>query len=192
MKRTLINLSCVLGTSLILTACGTSSVDNTLATNTQTEAVVSQNNEDLYQVDHEGRIYFFDDFATYQTFLQVGETAYRRVRIGEGPRGETIVFGLTNEDKKKIQGIASVEMYDGKLQGSTDFYGETRTEEGRIYVFSSLEEMTTARIVGEVPLRFTQIGAGPKGETVVYALNSQNKKVKPEALIEAFKAKNQL
>ena len=40
--------------------------------------------------------------------------------------------------------------------------------------------MTTARVVGEVPLRFTQIGTGPKGETVVYALNSQNKKVKPE------------
>ena len=192
MKRALITLSCVLGTSLLLTACGTNSVDQTLATNQHTQAVESQNNEDLYQVDHEGRIYLFDDFATYQTFLEVGETAYRKVRIGEGPRGETIVFGLTNEDKKKTQGIASVDMYDGNLKGATEFYGETRTEEGRIYVFSSLEEMNTARIVGEVPLRFTEIGSGPQGETVVYALNSQNKKVKPDALIKAFKLKNQL
>lgn len=192
MKRALITLSCVLGTSLLLTACGTNSVDQTLATNQHTQEVESQNNEDLYQVDHEGRIYLFDDFATYQTFLEVGETAYRKIRIGEGPRGETIVFGLTNEDKKKTQGIASVDMYDGNLKGAAGFYGETRTEEGRIYVFSSLEEMNTARIVGEVPLRFTEIGSGPQGETVVYALNSQNKKVKPDALIKAFKLKNQL
>ncbi|EAQ66001.1 hypothetical protein MED121_02280 [Marinomonas sp. MED121] len=190
MKRALITLSCVLGTSLLLTACGTNSVDQTVAAHTQTEAV--ENNNDLYQVDHEGRIYFFDDFATYQSYLQVGETSYRKVRIGEGPRGETIVFGLTNEDKKKTQGIASIDMYDGKLDGASDFYGETRTEEGRIYVFSSLEEMNTARVVGEVPLRFTEIGSGPNGETVVYALNSQNKKVKPVELIEAFKAKYNL
>lgn len=192
MKRSLINLPCILGASLLLTACGSNAVNDTIATNTQTESVVSQNNDDLYQVNHEGRIYLFDDFNTYQTFLEVGETAYRKVRIGEGPRGETLVFGLTNEDKKKTQGIASLDMYDGKLEGANNFYGETRTEEGRIYVFSSLEEMTNARIVGEVPLRFTEIGSGPKGETVVYALNSDNKKVKPESLIEAFKLKNQL
>lgn len=192
MKRSLITLSCILGTSLLLTACGTNSINDTLASTAQNETVAPQNNDDLYQVNHEGRIYLFDDFTTYQSFLTVGETSYRKVRIGEGPRGETLVFGLTNEDKKKTQGIASVDMYDGKLEGATNFYGETRTEEGRIYVFSSLEEMTTARVVGEVPLRFTEIGSGPKGETVVYALNSENKKVKPDTLIKQFKLKNQL
>lgn len=192
MKTSLYTLTFALGTSLLLTACGSNAIDNAVAINTQAETALVQNNNDLYQVNQDGRLYFFDDFDTYQNFLKVGETAYRKVRIADGPKGETLVFGLTNEDKKKFEGIASIDMYDGKLSGAEHFYGETRTEEGRIYVFSSLQEMNTAWLVGEVSLRFTDIGSGPKGETVVYALNSENKKVKPEALIQQFKLKNKL
>ena len=152
---------------------------------------MSLNNDDLYEVHHDGRIYVFDDRAVYEDFLQVGETSFRKVRIGAGPKGETIVFGLTNADKSKMSGIASIEMYDGELNGADPFYGEMRME-GRIYVFSSLQEMNDARAVGEVPLRYTDIGSGPNGETVVYALNGSNKKAKPTAMIERFHQMNQM
>ena len=177
----------------LLTACGTETVkkQDVAAAAEEVKAAVELNNQDLYEVHHEGRIYVFDDHATYQEFLEVGETSFRKVFIGEGPKGETIVFGLTNEDKKKTSGIASMDMYHGKLAGADVFYGEMRVE-GRIYVFSSLEEMTTARTVGEVPLRYTDIGSGPNGETVVYALNGDNKKVKPVAMIAAFRQMNGL
>ena len=171
----------------LLTACGTDAVKKDIV-EPATE-MAAMNNNDLYEVHHEGRIYIFDDRGVYEDFLSVGETSYRKVRIGEGPKGETIVFGLTNEDKKKTSGIASVDMYDGTLKGADIFYGEMRIE-GRIYVFGSLEEMNSARVVGEVPLRYTDIGSGPKGETVVYALNSSNKKVKPEAMIALFNKMN--
>ena len=167
----------------LLTACGGATVKSNSA------ETASLNNDDLYEVHHEGRIYIFDDRDTYEEYLQVGETSYRKVRIGSGPKGETIVFGLTNADKKKFSGIASIDMYDGSLDGSSSFYGEMRVE-GRIYVFGSLAEMNDARLVGEVPLRYTVIGSGPKGETVVYALNGSNKKVKPEAMIKQFKKMN--
>ncbi|GAB3481271.1 hypothetical protein [Marinomonas epiphytica] len=173
----------------LLTACGTETVKQDQAQ--PVVEAVALNNQDLYEVHHEGRIYIFDDRGTYEEFLEVGETSYRKVRIGEGPKGETLVFGLTNEDKKKTSGIASIEMYDGTLEGATPFYGEMRVE-GRIYVFSSLAEMNNARLVGEVPLRYTDIGSGPAGETVVYALNGDNKKVKPIVMIEAFKKMNGL
>ncbi|TDO99456.1 hypothetical protein [Marinomonas balearica] len=172
----------------MLTACGQGNVKSS---DDMAAAEMSLNNEDMYEVHHEGRIYVFDDKGIYESFMAVGETAFRKVRIGEGPHGETIVFGLTGADKKKTSGIASIDMYDGNLEGAEDFYGEMRTE-GRIYVFQSLEEMNTARLVGEVPLRYTQIGAGPKGETVVFALNSSNKKQKPEALIAKFKKMNNM
>lgn len=170
----------------LLTACGA-----TKGGDSSTSAEVSLNNNDLYEAHHEGRIYIFDDQATYKEYLTVGETSFRKVRIGEGPKGETIVFGLTNEDKKKTSGIASIDMYDGSLEGAASFYGEMRVE-GRIYVFGSLAEMNNARLVGEVPLRYTAIGTGPAGETVVYALNNDNKKQKPEALIAMFKKMNGL
>ncbi len=190
MKKNLLTLTCALSTAALLTACGANVKEETAQVKTQAKEMVQQSldNTMLFEAHHEGRIYIFDDFATYQDFLVLGETSYRKVRIGEGPKGETIVFGLTNEDKKKMSGIASVDMYDGVLKGADEFYGEMYTEEGRIYVFSSLEEMQMARTLGEVVLRYTDIGAGPKGETVVYALNSENKKKKPVALIAKFKA----
>ncbi|SBS26922.1 hypothetical protein MAQ5080_00667 [Marinomonas aquimarina] len=182
-----LSIAGLVASTVLLTACAGSSVksDNEMAA-----AEAQLNNQDMYEVHEEGRIYLFDDRATYEDFLAIGETSYRKVRIGDGPKGETLVFGLTNEDKKKTSGIASIDMYDGNLAGAESFYGETRME-GRIYVFQSLEEMNQARVVGEVPLRYTDIAAGPNGETVVYALNSDNKKNKPVELMAKFKQMNQ-
>jgi hypothetical protein len=190
MKKQRATLAFTLSAAVLLTACNTNVNNEVNQAKAQVTETVKQElkNTVLFEAHHDGRLYIFDNFAVYQDFLALGETAYRKVRIGEGPKGETIVFGLTNEDKKKTSGIASIDMYDGKLKGASEFYGEMYTEEGRIYVFSSLEEMTQARLVGEVPLRYTDIGSGPKGETVVYALNSDNKKKKPVALIAKFKA----
>ena len=151
---------------------------------------VNLNNEDLYEVSHEGRHYVFDDFATYKDFLSVGETSFRKVYIGEGPHGQTLVFGLTGADKKKTSGIASIDMFNGDLEGAEEFYGEARGEDGRLYVFSTLKDMEDYRTVGEAIFRFTQIGAGPEGQTVVFVLNGSNKKKEPVELMAKFKEMN--
>ncbi|MCW8886118.1 MAG: hypothetical protein OQK12_12845 [Motiliproteus sp.] len=176
----------VAGLSLALAACG----GNTVKKEQQVEQA-NINNDDFYEVHHEGRIYLFDDFATYQSFNEVGETAYRKVYIGEGPKGETLVFGLTKEDKKKTSGIASIDMFNGELAPAESFYAEMRLE-GRIYVLDSMKELNSLRQVGEAPYRFTEIGTGPEGETVVYVLRKEVKKQKPVALQAAFKKRNGL
>lgn len=158
----------------------------------KTAAVPQLNNQDLFEVQHEGRHYVFDDFKTYQSFLNVGETAYRKVFIGGGTKGETLVFGLRSEDKKKMSGIASIDMYNDKLIAADSFYGELRAEDGRLYVFSTLDDMKAVRNIGEAAYRFTQIGAGPEGQTVVFVLNKSNKKVQPTALIARYKQVNRL
>ena len=153
------------------------------------EVAVEANNNELYEVHHDGRIYIFDDYKLYQNFNKLGHTPYILARIGAGPKGETIKFGLTSQDKKKQSGIASVDLYDGTLAPAENFYGEMRSE-GRIYVFSTLNDMNDVRKIGEASYRFTDIGAGPEGETVVYVLNKSNKKKKPIELMEAFKQHN--
>lgn len=189
MKKILFPVVTGLAVSALLVGCGESVVKDETA---MAEPAMELNNNDFYEAHHEGRIYLFDDYATYAQFQEVGETSFRKVRIGAGPKGETLVFGLTDEDKKKTEGIASIDMYDGKLNGADDFYGEMLTEEGRILVFGSLEEMHHVREVGEAPLRYTDIGGGPNGETVIYVLNNDNKKVKPVEMIEKFKTLHQL
>lgn len=153
------------------------------------ESAVQSNNNDLYESHHDGRIYIFDDYTLYNDFNKQGHTPYILARIGAGPKGKTIKFGLTSKDKKKQSGIASVDLYDGKLAPAENFYGEMR-KEGRIYVFSTLSDMKEVRTIGEAAYRFTDIGSGPEGETIVYVLNKSNKKKKPVALIEAFKKRH--
>lgn len=187
MNKKLLPIAAGILAATLLTACGVGNTKSSDGVAKNEEA--SLNNEDLYEVFEEGRLYVFDDHALYEEFLKVGETPYRKVNIGAGPNGETIVFGLTDADKKKLTGIAGPDMYFGKLAGAADFYGEMR-KEGRIYVFGSLEEMNSARDMGEVPLRYTIIGGGPEGETVVIALNSENKKEKPVGLIAKFERMN--
>lgn len=143
----------------------------------------------IFEVDHDGRMYQFYDFATYQSFLDVGETAYRLTRIGGGPKGETLVFGLAKADKKKGAKTPAAMLWDGKVEASKDFYGEIR-KHGRIYVFNNKADMDAVRQVGEPSYMFTEIGGGPKGETVVYVLNKSNKKKRPDALIAKFKTLN--
>jgi len=148
------------------------------------------NVNDYYQVYKEGRIYIFDDYKTYQSFNQVGETAYRLTRIGEGPKGETIVFGLTKKDKKMRSGLGSVALYEGMAEGIAEgFYGEV-IKESRIYIFSEWADLKSFLSVGEAPYRFTQIGSGPKGETVIFVLNKKNKKKQPTALMLEFNKKH--
>lgn len=174
----------VLGLAAALTACGSQNVKKE-----EMAEAKPMNNDDFYEAHHEGRIYLFDDWATYQSYKEVGETSFRKVYIGEGPKGETLVFGLTGKDKKKSSGIASIDMYNGALAPAAGFYGEMMIE-GRIYVFDSYKEMETVRTTGEAAYRFTEIGSGPNGETVVYVLQKSKKKQKPVEMIAEFKARN--
>lgn len=150
------------------------------------------NVNDYYEVHHEGRIHVFDDLDTYLTFLKVGESAYRLTRIGAGPNGETVVFGLQKKDKKMREGLGGVDMFDGKTEGIKDgFYAEVQ-KEGRIHVFNDWKELQTFLKVGEAAYRYTDIASGPNSETVVYVLTKAEKKKMPVGMIARFKKNHQL
>lgn len=153
---------------------------------------VSMNNDDMYVVFHDGRYNVFDDAKVYRSFQQVGETTFRFTMIGAGPKGETVVLGLQKQDKKKPEQSGVKQMWEGKMKGAEDFYGEYHAEDGRLYVFSELADMKDTIAVGEAPYRYTMIGAGPKGQTVVLVLNKNNKKKHPAKLIEKFKSFNKM
>lgn len=143
---------------------------------------------EIYEVHHDGRIHVFYDKKVFKEFMSVGETAFRLTRIGAGPHGETMVFGLTAKDKKLKHPVAAIDLYDGKIKADY-FYAEMH-KHGRIYVFNSFEDMKTVRDFGHPNFMFTQIGAGPKGETLVFVLNKRNKKEEPVSLIADFNRRN--
>jgi len=158
------------------------------ATNTDAVSAIKASKLEIYEVHHDGRIHVFYDRKLYKEFLSLGETAYRLTRIGAGPNGETLVFGLTKKDKKMKKPVAAIELYDGKVKQDS-IYAEMRKHD-RIYVFNSFNDMGTVRLFGHPNYMFTQIGAGPKGETIVFVLNKKNKKKRPDALIAEYKKHN--
>lgn len=167
---------------MLLSACSQIKEENVSIEKAETVA-------EIYEVHDDGRIYAFYDKKTFKQFMQVGETAYRLTRIGTGPNGETMVFGLTKKDKKKGANTPAVKLYANKIKPAKDFYAETMRH-GRIYVFSTFADMQTVRQFGHPNFFYTEIGSGPKGETVVYVLNKKTKKKKPVALIAEFKKRN--
>ena len=152
----------------------------------------SLNNEDLYVAYVHGRENVFYDAGLFKEFLELGETAYRKTYIGAGTDGMTVSYGLTKKDKKKKTNPAE-QMMKGELAAADDFYGEVfNSEENRFYVFTTWADFNTYVKTGVDNLRFSDIASGPKGETVVYVLNSKNKKNKPVAAIAKFKANHNI
>lgn len=147
-----------------------------------------------FLVYHEnGRIYPIADGRNYLAFLENGELIYTRTRIGEGPDGATLVFGIEKDESKDLNKPSKAELfYDGKMEVAGPFYGEV-FRDGRFYVFGEWTDFKDYLEHKEITFTFTEIGTGPRGETVIYALNKKTKdEGRPVKLVEAFKQLHQV
>lgn len=161
------------------------------AATVQPAAVVTEN---YFLVFHEnGRIYPIADAKNYLEFLHANELIYTRTRIGAGPENETIVFGIQKKEADDLNKPAKAELiYDGKYEPVGPFYGEV-IRDGRFYVFGEWADFKDYLAHKEITFTFTEVGTGPKGETVIYALNKKTKdKGRPVELVEAFKQLHQV
>jgi hypothetical protein len=190
-KRTLsYGLASVLALG-ILSGCATQS--NTAKAAESKPAMATQPamapTQHYFLVFHEnGRIYPIADAKNYLAFLDVDELIYTRTRIGAGPQGETIVFGIQKAESKDLAKPSVAEqLYDGKMEVTGSFYGEV-VKNGRFHVFGTWQDFKDYLVNKEITYTFTEIGTGPKGETVIYAMNKKTSKAgRPVALIESFK-----
>ena len=148
--------------------------------------------QQLFMTFHEnGRVYVLGDTKLQEIFMQTDEVALTRTRIGEGPDGRTLIFGMNKNDAKRGGPTDAEMMYDGKMEPTGPFYGEV-IKDGRYYVFVEWKDMVGYLKNAEVPLTYTEIGTGPKGETVIYALNKITaKQGQPVAAIERFNKQHQ-
>lgn len=185
------SLSLVAVAAMTLAGCSTqtpATAPAAAAAQAAPSAAAASAKEYYVVLPEDGRFYAFGDFKTYQQYLAHGEVALTRARIGAGPTGQTVVFGITNDDVKNNRPNPAENIFDGKLTGDTDFYGEV-FKDGRYYVFGDLKDMKAFSAFGEVPYAYTDIGTGPKGETLVWVMNSASYKIgRPESRIARFKA----
>ena len=135
-----------------------------------------------------GRVHAFGDTKNYFDFLAHGEVALTRTQIGAGPGGKTLVFGITGDDVKANKPSRGEQILSGAIPPGAGFYGEV-FKGNRYYLFGDLKDMSNFTAFGEVPYSYTDIGAGPKGETIVFVMNKDSyAKGKPEDRMARFKA----
>ena len=91
---------------------------------------------EIYEVHHDGRLHVFYDRKLYKEFLELGETPFRLTRIGDGPKGETIVFGLTKKDKKKPDSVDAIKIYDKKIKAPKDLNFKGEDNKSVLYLVS--------------------------------------------------------
>lgn len=197
MKRTIIRLSALGLMATLLAACATTAPSPTPAPAAAPVAAVkpdvavatnAQGPVDLFMVlPDTGRIHAFGDTKNYFDFVTHGEVALTRTQVGAGPGGKTLVFGITGDDVKLNKPSLGEEVLSGKLPGNP-FYGEA-LRGGRYFLFGSLKDMTDFVAFGEIPYSYTDIGAGPKGETIVMVMNKDSfAQGRPVFRLERFKA----
>ena len=116
----------------------------------------------FFEVHQDGRIHVFYDSETYQQFLLLGETAFRITRIGAGPEGQTVVFGLAEADRIKTSGLPGMDIYDGKKKAK-NLYAEFKTEDD-LYILDKYEDVVTLRNGGMPVNIIEQSVKGPNGE----------------------------
>ncbi len=103
-----------------------------------------------------------------------------------------LLAGCATKDSWK--GAEAETAYDKQLEqirltaviNNDDYYEVHR--DNRIYVLSDAKEYKEFLVSGEIPLRVTEIGAGPNGETVVFAIaKPESKKNNGFGSVEMFK-----
>lgn len=155
-----------------------------------TKAEAPAQKQTYFMVYHEnGRIYAMTEPKIYLGLMEHDEVPLTRARVGGGPDGETVVFGITSKDGEHLDKPTAAEnIFDGRTQDVGAFYGEV-VRNGRYHVFGEWNDFQDYLAHKEITFTYTEIGTGPKGETVIYALNKKTKdEGRPVALVEQFNA----
>jgi len=151
-------------------------------------AEAALNNDDWYQVWTESQAVVFDDRAVYVEYVKTGKAPVLKKLGTKDYAGRDIVLGLRAEDQgKDVNTLAAKRFIDVNLPPSSSFYGEIR-EDNKIYVFQRYGDMMDVVKLGEPIFSYIELGAGPDGERLIYALAKEEKK--PEKLIVKFKSMN--
>jgi hypothetical protein len=167
-----------------LTGCATS--QNAAVSEKKAEAPAQK--QTYFMVFHEnGRIYAMTEPKIYLGLMEHDEVPLTRARIGAGPEGETVVFGITSKDGESLdKPTVAEDIFDGRAKDFKSFYGEV-VRNGRYHVFGEWKDFQDYLSHKEITFTYTEVGTGPKGETVIYALNNKTKDAgRPEALVEQF------
>lgn len=133
------------------------------------------NNDDYYEYHLGHEIIVLADRKDVQVFLTANEIPLRVTKIGGGPNGERLVFGLVKNEAKAMEKKVGYkggaqQMYEGLLEGNDKtFYGQVM-KNGRYVVFGSWKDLQAYRQSGTASA--VSSGTASDGKPVTFATDS--------------------
>jgi len=112
-----------------------------------------RNSDDYYEYHLDNEIIVLADRKDVKTYLTAGEIPLRVTKIGGGPNGERLVFGLVKNEAKAMEKKVGYkggaqQMYEGTLDGNDKaFYAEVM-KGGRYVVFGAWKDLQAFRKSG--------------------------------------------
>lgn len=128
------------------------------------------NNDDYFELMHDGRILVFADAKNYKAWLQTGEIAKSITKFRAGPNGEQVRFDVTSAESKAMEGMQGMKsgaqnLFEGNIPGlPTGFFGFIKRE-NTYFVFDGWPKVMAFRANGTAE---GATAAGPNGSQVVY------------------------
>lgn len=140
--------------------------------------------DNYFVYEHAGRIYVLGQEKTSRFFAEHKHIPYARTRIGEGPRGETLVIEIDKKQPELTERL--IETFATRpypIDQAENYF--VFAHKDRSYVLGS--EVSAGKFLqhGHIPYARTQIGAGPFGETVVYEIDKKNPEL-TDRLVQTF------
>lgn len=145
---------------LVLTACGAKGgwmgAEAEKKYDKELEAqrlAAERNSDDYYEYHLDNEIIVLADRKDVKTYLTAGEIPLRVTKIGGGPNGERLVFGLVKNEAKAMEKKVGYkggaqQLYEGTLEGNDKgFYGEVMKGGGYV-VFGSWQDLQSFRKSG--------------------------------------------
>ena len=129
------------------------------------------NNDDYYELMHEGRVLVFSDAKDYKTWRKTGEMPLVVTKFRAGPNGETVKYSLTKNETKAMEKIVgykggSQNLYEGNIPGiSKGFFGFVKKDDS-YFVFDNWNALASFKKGGEVS--GATASNGPDGSKVTY------------------------
>ncbi len=138
------------------------------------------NNDDYYQIYVENRIYVLSDPKDFRSLIKVGEVPKTVTKIGGGPNGERLVYGLTSNEAKTMESKVGFkggaqEMYEGNRPGlAKGFFGVL----GKDGSYVATDDWSVAQQFksGSAPSS-AQTGKAPDGKPVTYVAKGDLKEL---------------
>lgn len=188
MKSFVIKCGSIALLAAAVAACSMNAPAPAPAPSTAKSAEVALNNEDWYQVWTESQAVVFDDRAVYLEYVKAGKAPYLKDLGTKDSAGRSQLLGLSAADKgKDVNSLSAKRFLDVNLPPASSFYGEIR-QDNKIFIFQRYGDMKDVMSLGSPIFSYMELGGGPNGERLVYALAKEEKK--PEALITKYKSLN--